>query len=376
MKYQLLPLLLVACAPPELDVFTTLDISLVDTPEAANEVFLDLFDKAEDSLHVALPSGEDTTITDALIDSWERGVDVEVVTDIDHQDDAGIVDLFDAQVPVQLADGAVTYFDFGFNQPVAWDSEDVIMSDSYAIADGVQLVNASAIGDLDLGERIIFEVVSPDLSYDLELEHNQLFGGADATSLTLYSSMQKSIADYRWHYSTQSDVMLEMWLGPQERLIKRIIDSVYSARASVWVLTNDFATEGMAVAMQTKAEHGFDVQVVVGPDFEKSSSALSKVLKQETKDVDKYQVDTARVPTVVLIDYDVARDGNRYPAKAFVLSHDLFSAARLYRVSEVVSDQLIDGNLWVLNDASGELSDEMLSLQDVWDRHLDMAEEM
>ena len=48
-----------------------------------------------------------------------------------------------------------------------------------------------------------------------------------------------------------------------------------------------------------------------------------------------------RIPTLVLIDEDEARDGNTYPTRAFLLSHDLYSAARLYKDQEVISDQLL-----------------------------------
>ena len=52
---------------------------------------------------------------------------------------------------------------------------------------------------------------------------------------------------------------------------------------------------------------------------------------------------------------------------AFVLTHELYSAARLYRGSEVVNDQLIDGALWVVSDYDTELAPEMLDLYEFFD---------
>jgi hypothetical protein len=119
-------------------------------------------------------------------------------------------------------------------------------------------------------------------------------------------------------------------------------------------------------ALQSKAEHGFDMRIIVGPNFGDSSSPLSRLLQQETPDVWKGEITTGRVPTVVLVDVDSARDGRYYPAQAFIASHDLYSSARFYRADEVVTDQLIDGTLWVLNDPT-HLSQELADMVKLWD---------
>ena len=383
---RLVPLLLVvACtAPDPNDAFTTLELFVEDNAADANAHVIELLESAERTAHISLPAGSDTQLTDAIIAAWDRGIEVEVTTDYDRveipaseQDtrapDEGILELIDAGIPVQLADAGLGYFDFSLKNDVSWTSEQVIMSDAMVIVDDTRLVNASHIGDTLEGHRIVCNVVSEDLGADLSLEHNQLFGGADATSMTAFSNMQKSIADNRWLYRTQSSLDLEVWLGPQERLTKRIIDAVYGARSSVRVLTNDFANEGLTQALQAKAGHGFNVQVIVGPGMRGSNSALSRFFENDTPDVDKVQVTAyERIPTLVLIDEDEARDGNTYPTRAFLLSHDLYSAARLYKDQEVISDQLLDGNLWVLNDFRSE-SPEVASLRELWNTYYAMG---
>lgn len=376
-----LGLILQACtAPDSADSFTTLELFVEDSSEGANAHAIALLDAAEDSAHISLPAGSDTQLTDAILAAWERGIEVEVTTDYDQvevatgagrEPDEGLLELIDAGVPVQLADAAVGYFDFSLKNDVSWDSEQVIMSNATVIVDRRYIVNASHLGDTLDGHRVVFNVVSEDLGEDLETEHNQLFGGADATSMTAYSNMQKSIADNRWLYRTHTGVDLEVWLGPQERLTKRIIDAVYGARSSVRVLTNDFANEGLTQALEAKGSYDFTVEVVYGPLFATSNSALSRVLKNDTPNVEKWEVSTyERIPTIILIDEDVARDGNIYPSRAFVLSHDLYSAARLYKDQEVISDQLLDGNLWVLNDFNSD-SPELAALNELWQTYRD-----
>jgi len=366
----LLPLLLVACtaSPPKLgQIFSQVEVFTEDDPSAASEYFIDVVDRSRDTLHIALPAGENEALADAIIAAFDRGVEVEVVTDIDQAADLGTAALIDAAVPVTLADGEITYFDFNVNDDVSWRSDQTLMTHAFMIADRRRLVNASSMGWMRTGPTVIMDVVSEELVEDFLSEHNQVFGGVDATATTAFDGLAKSIADYRWLYHTQTDVQLEVWFGPQERLTKRVIDAVYGARASVYVLTDDFANEGLAHALQAKAADGFDVQVIVGPGFGSTSTILSRVLEDETPNLPKYQVTGVdSVPTVVLVDFEKARDNHRYRSRAMVLSHDLYSAARLHRNQEVVNDQLIDGNLWVFNDDNTP-SAELLALLALWE---------
>ncbi len=375
----LLPVFLVACSssPPMLDdASTQVEIFVEDDPVVAREYFIDVVKRAERSLRVALPAGEERHITQAIIDAWGRGVDVEVVTDIDRAGDLGIEELLEVEIPVTLADGEITYFDFNVGDDVSWESHETLMTHSFVIADRRRMVNATGLGFERTGPTVIMEAIGEEIVEDHLSEHNQVFGGADATSTTAYDGLAKSVADSRWMYPTQTDVNLEVWFGPQERLTKRLIDAVYGAKASIHVLTNDFANEGMARALEAKAADGFEVEVIVGPSFGASAAILSRVLEDETPNLTKYQVNSVEsLPTLVLIDYSKARDNNRYQSRAMVLSHDLYSAARLHRNQEVVSDQLIDGNLWVFNDYD-EPSPELTSLFDLWEDTRADAEEM
>lgn len=366
---RLLPVLaLAACTAPEIDTFSQVQVQRTETAEETHAHFVDLFDSAEETLEVALPAIEDEALSDAIITAWDRGVDVRVVTDIDQQDDAGTQALIDEGVPVHLADAGITYFDFNILDDVLWDSDETIMSHAFAIADGLRGVSATEAGTLRDGTRVVLDLQGEDLMIDLFIEHNQVFGGSDAVAVTAYDSAAKSIADFRWMYGTQTDQTLELWFGPQERLTKRVIDAVYSAKASVFVATDEFANEGLAHALQDKAEYGFDVRVVVGPTFGQTAFFLSQVLEAETPDVtDKNRICAdVEVPTLVLIDYEQARNGQHYTARAYMLSHDMYAAARLYRGSEVVNDQLIDGNLFVLNDYD-QPTGAMETLLETWD---------
>lgn len=383
-----LPLFLLAVgacgAPDPTWMFHSMNVEVADGPEATTDAYLDLIENATTSLHVALPAAEDTRLTDALLDADGRGVLVEVVTDWDQQDDAGAIDLLDAGLPVTLANDGIEYFEFSINDDVAWDSTQTIMSHAFVVADSRYVVASTHAGDLLDGERIIIRTEGQELVDDLLLEHNQVFGGSDAVATTAFDGPAKSIVDARWVYPSEDDVLPEMWFGPQERLTKRVIDGVYSAKSSVWILTDDLANSGLAVALQAKAKAGFDIQVVVGPGFGSTSAVQSNLLLSSTPDVQKWQVSTERTPTVVIIDAIPDREGYERATRAMVISHALYSSPRLYDENpndavaavEVLTDQFIDGTLWGFTDASGTPSGAILELIDVFERHRAQGEEL
>lgn len=345
--------LFIACTAPE-PGSRGIDFAVDPTFETGTEddaalLAIDLIDSAQHTLRIALPAGEDTRITDAIITAWQAGVDVEVVTDWDQQTDPGILDLMEAEVPLKLANAGLEYFEFAIGRDVVYPSEDTILSSSFIAADRIYFVIANDLGHLDGRARLMISGNGQDFTDDLLKEHNQLFGGADATSTTAFSNPAKSIATPRWLYRMHDGRGLELWFGPQQRLTKRIIDAIYRARSNVRVLTDDLANEGLARALQHKAALGFDVEVIVGERFGQNSGAASLDFLRESSDVVRRQVDGPN-PTVVIIDTDRARDGHTYPARVFALSHDLISAKRLYQGEPIRTDQLIDGVLWVVED--------------------------
>jgi phosphatidylserine/phosphatidylglycerophosphate/cardiolipin synthase-like enzyme len=373
-----LPLLLaLGCADPAMsDAFHGLEVFVEEDADGATDKLIRLVDRARDTLRIALPYGQDTVLAEAIIDAWDRGIDVQVVTDVDlatdPTTDPAIAQILSAGVPTTLADGEVEYFDFALNIDVSWRSQETIMSHGYVIADRDEALVGTGVGQTAPGERVLLALTGEPILEDLLSEHNQVFGGADATSPTAYDGMAKSIADYRWNYQTRSDVMLEIWFSPQERTTKRLIDAVYGARSSVRVLTDEMTNDGLSRALQEKASTGFDVEVIVGPRFGLTSEDLADDLRFETPDVRKRRITEATpvIPTLVLVDYDTQQT----EAKAHILTHDLYSAKRIDGFQRtVVNDQLIDGTLFVLRDAD-EPSPELEALADVYKRYEAISE--
>lgn len=375
MRAPLYALLLIGCAAPDASsLFNHLALDLPPESDGANLAFIDGADRATTQLLVALPGLTDLAVADALIAAADRDVLVKVVVDLDSAADPGVLALLDAEIPVTLADGAITYFDFALNADVSWPSTDVHMTHAFLVIDTNEFVVASTAGDLLGGDRVVFSGTSEELCEDLTVEHNQVFGGSDATALTAFDAGAKSISENRWRYPTQADELFQVWFNPQERLVKRVIDAVYGAKSSVRILTHDLADEGLARALQAKASDGFDVEVLVGAGFGTASAALSDVLTVQAPDVPVLQATTTDVlPTIAFIDYDKAADGEFHEPMALVLTHPLWSASRLYNNREVTNDQLVDGSLYVLS-VWGEPSRPLVDLAELYSFHRADAE--
>lgn len=360
MSLMIASLSALSCARPDPSEVVQ-DIAVhVATPTVVEDAFIEAIRQATTSLHVALPATGDALLYEALLDAWLLAADdpdftFELILDVDQQAAPGAQALIEAGAPVQLADGGLSYFEFTLNDVVTWTSEQTLMSHAYVIVDELEVVAATTAGDLRSGPRVWFELRGEDLIDDLLGEHNQVFGGVDATTVTAFDAPAKSIADFRWHYLTAGAYTVEMWFAPQERPTKRVIDAVYGARSAVWIIANDLANDGLARALKEKARWGFDVRVVVGPDFGADTPALSNELRSGGGDIQLVQVDNVdRLPNVVLLDVPRDREGYSPDARAMVLTHDLVSSARLYRQRPVVTDQLIDGALFVVSDRTDD----------------------
>lgn len=389
MSKHLLPMLAlvtaVGCTDPAYDeLFVQRTLQIAGGPAEGDgradnaATWIERIDGASESLFIGLPAGDDTELADAIINAHDRGVLVEVVTNYDERNGDGVKSMREAGVPVKLADEGLTYFDFAINDDVVYTSDQTQMSSAYLIADERDMVLSTSAGRTTDGTRISFVMNGEDIKEDLWLEHNQLYGDADAVATTRFDAPAKSITDIRWIYPGVEDAPFQLWMGPQERLTKRLIDAIYGARANVWVLTNDFSNDGMAKALQDKAERGFDIKVVVGPDFGVESPAQAASLSDESPDVQKRQVSYGEVPTVVLVDTETDLAGFSPMAHAYVLTHDLYSSSRLYddNTSDdnppvpVMNDQLIDGLLYQLDDP-GRRNSDVQALIDLFNDHFD-----
>ncbi len=325
---------LLACTAPTTSTvtFDLLIADAIDVDAAAAQVVED----ATYEVRAALPAADDTTVALALADRAAAGVDVRLVTDIDV--------VFPALEGVDhtQVDAGLELFDFDLNTDVAWPSTDVVMSDAFAIVDRRRLFAATALGT-GTGLQLAIDVTYEDVAQDVEAEHVQLHGGVDATSTDAYDALNKSIADPRWSYPLPDGSLLELWCGPQERLVKRLIDGVFAARGDIVLLSDDVADEALILTLQEKAETGFGVTVVTGSGFGTRVPSLSALLDSAAPDVLHLTV-AEPLPTVLWVPPGAR---GAWP-RALVLTHPALPAVRTVGGAAIPSDQFVDGLAWGL----------------------------
>ena len=73
---------------------------------------------------------------------------------------------------------------------------------------------------------------------------------------------------------------LGLYFGPQERLMKRVIDDAYGATSSIRIVTESFTNQFLLDALRYKASIGYTVQVVVDAESIDAENSLADELAE------------------------------------------------------------------------------------------------
>jgi len=334
------------------------------TPQAMKERVIQLIDEAEATVDAAFEYLEDVDVARALVRARDRGVRVRVVGDEDHRDQAGFVVLDTEGVESVFGNGTI----FWNPQPaveVLRVGEDNRMTHNFVIADELFVVAMTGgfPSDYDIRSQQGFFMRSQWAAKDFGDEFQQLFGGVFATTLTLYGAPISAATNNRTRYILDQPRVMEIYFGPQDPILKQIIDDVYAARGSVYVAAEVFSNRDLANALRYKAEVGFDVRVVVGPDavstpysqVEGLSAAFAEIRAREGTPFPQLVLGPHLAENVVLIDTAASPvDGVRYPASLMVttlpffasIPYEITPSGPVSRPAALFSDS----NMWVIRE--------------------------
>ncbi len=325
---------------------------------------VELIVNAETSLDVALEYFGSTRIADALIEAKSRGVKVRVVGDVDRRDQDGFQSLEDSNsfhstivglpnreahdlnADVVYGDGPVSWQAVFGRELVIRTGEDNLMTHNFIIADRHRILNLTGGFPAD-GEELTqagFIAASEDLAKDFSDMFDQLHGGVFSTRQTFYDDSVSADTNNRTSYPTE-DSVIEVYFGPQERLVKEVIDRIYNAKSSVYIASMQFKNDEIARALRYKTGAGFDVKLV-----------LAEPPSTPTDGLDGYRINPEIDGTWVII------DGQRspltrimHPGSAMVMSMPLFEAVPYYFEDAgeedplpQQSDRFTDANMWVV----------------------------
>ena len=312
-------------------------------------------DRAEHSAWVAADALDSERLAAALEAAAQRGVDVRLVGDADRRGQATFVRLEGSLPPVLDAQSLVSAIQYGNGSfayaptpdvAVERAGDDSQMTSNFVVVDELYVVGATD-GFVESGSsaQIGFEAASEWLGRDFADEFRQMHAGVFATTLSAFNGPLKSDTNNRQFYRTD-DGRIEVYFGPQERLMKQIIDEVYAARASVTVVADYLASAPLADALRYKAEAGFEVRVVVTERNRGVVSSRFEALRSAFDGLDNASIVAApdvdgaapfALDAVVIDDLRSPIDGREYPAQAWVSTQTLVADISFIEVSEGVT---------------------------------------
>jgi len=353
-----------------------------------------LIDSAEFQLEVMIEHLDDAQIAQAIVDAAERGIDVRVVGDVDRREQRGFELIEDAGLAPVYGDGAIVWNGVFGEDPVLRTGEDNRMTHNVIIADRQRLISLSAGFPEDVRDipQAGFAADSEVLARDFGNIFDQLHGGVFATTLTYYDQPVVSDTNNRTLYETEESI-IELYFGPQEPLVKELIDRIYAARAAVWIATPTMLNSEIARALIYKGASGFDVRIVVGTtdgaqaEAEALPGVFGDLARQRGDDVPAFRTLSALNGggTLIVLDGQPTFDGDdKQPGVALVLGAPLFESVP-YAVTGVrpdgldlearPSDRFTDAHLWAVHGGPDDHEDYRI-LREQFLRIFDAAEEV
>ncbi|MGB0648349.1 MAG: phospholipase D-like domain-containing protein [Bradymonadia bacterium] len=337
---------------------------------AFEQLAVDSIDVSEFRVSVALEHFESSLVADALIRAYDRGVDVRVVADTDLADQVGFQRVRDAGIEIVEGDGAFLWSaEFG-KDPVIRSGEDNRMVHNFMVFDMLRLLVSTQgfEGDNPSDLKFGFAVNSEDLARDFQDSFDQLYAGVFSTEMTFFSDSVSSDSNRRAFYPTL-DGTLELYFGPQEPVVKEVIDSVYSARSDIWISSPVLRNTDLLSALRYKQEAGFDVRILT-----------AEPLPREWSGIFDAQIRPSIRQTLVIMDGDFAQRLPGYArGKAFVSSIPLLQSVPFYRPNgdpnanpvAQASDQFIDGSMIGIHQIDPAVEDHFIGLKQVFERLYD-----
>jgi len=326
---------------------------------------VELVANARSSVDVALDNFESTRLADAIIEAKARGLNVRVVGDEDRKGQDGFRRLEDGGVQPVYGDGAVTWQAVFGRELVQRAGDDNLMTHNFIIADQLRVLNLTGGFPLDGDEGVQtgFIQSSEEMTKDFVHSFDQMHGGIFATAQTFYDDSVSSDRGHRTTFPTE-DGVVELYFGPQERLVKELIDRVYSARVSVFIAAAEFRNRELARALRYKAEAGFDVRLVTGQPPAAPTTGISDVRSNPAID-----------GTIVIFDGGRDRNGVYWGGNAVQLSMPIFEAVPYYFEDAAEanplpqrSDRFTDANMWAVHENTVNRNDDFTQLVNAFNR--------
>ncbi|TXD33598.1 hypothetical protein FRC96_15560 [Lujinxingia vulgaris] len=368
------------------------------TQEAVRTGMVADINNATERIEAAFGALEDGEVVEALEAAAARGVQVRLVSDEGSASVSGISTLLaNGEIDSVLGDGPLSYLpdptlttvlefcqtnssgDYiqctsaggqGNNENLVNRPDSFnVMTHSFVVIDTTTVWNITAPLTDEQPLWLAFRATSEDLARSFRREFNQMHAGVFSTTLSVYNGPLKSITQNVTLRNTNRGQM-RVRFNPQERLVKNVIDEIYRAKGSVWVMTEDLQNRDLINALRYKQENGFDVRVMVG-------STQGSSVDSELADLDVVRAPASMglLPTFIVHDAERDVQGRRQPRLVQMLSHNLWQGAPMDVITRVPNDEVriypsdtfVDGAMWEILEDGTEPNDAVDPFVQAWE---------
>lgn len=386
---------LAACSTEEVTYQSALETKsqfFLNREEDARARLLQEIRQTRDTIDVAAQSMTDVELANAIITAAKAGARVRIVGDEAAKSDDGfsLLDDYRSEILFDDDDNNDSTFSVVYGNGELRYLPDPTLSPlldncGYAtIGDKITCPSANPLRPLSnrlmvrpdeynvmshnfiiLGDRVVWNFASPfddastiPLAWRLDgemvresfwREFNQMHAGVFATTLSIYNGPIKSGGQWSPIYITEFGEF-HMRFGPQERVIKTLIDDAYKSRANVWIMTNDLSEPFLLDALDYKKRNNFDVRVIVNRD-EQNDELVGRLIDLDARYA---PASLDYVPTMVVVDSEPNRLGEVEKRRIHVISHPVWKTGAFQTfpstpndyVEIYKSDYFTDGLMW------------------------------
>lgn len=255
------------------------------------------------------------------------------------------------------------------------------MTNTFTVIDGLVIYNFATPNSANEQLWVGWRAHSQEMAIGFSQEFQQMFGGVFATTLGIYNGPIKSTVHgavydsripsdrpgrYRQlleGYLTDRGLMT-IHFNPQQRLVKEMIDEIYRARGSVYIMTDEVVNDYVIDALRYKGAH-FNVQLIVN-----ANATIPERLQNSGVIIRRAPASLSYVPTVMLNNVSEGPGNKKWPKTLVVTSHSFYTGPpfRVFRPQELgeqspddivriyPSDLFVDGNMWMMRQATSQES--------------------
>jgi len=223
---------------------TTFDVVYLEPGNNKNfqTILVDRINNAEDFVQCAFWRFDQDQVANAIINAYNKGIDVKFVSDENTASDPSTVKLINAGVPSVFGNG-LTRADYESSMTYNF----CIIDELYVWSTTGGVTDQALTNQYNIG----FDIYSETLAEDYMDEFNQLYGGVFGDKWAPFQSAPLKSSDTYYSFEL-NQLSLNIYYGPQESPVAELIKEVYRARKSVRFLTPMSDDQGIFTALEYK----------------------------------------------------------------------------------------------------------------------------